>query len=499
MWLEGLQTVFQGTNILYLLLGTAYGLLIGALPGLGPNFGVASMLPLTFNMPTSTAIIFLAAIHASTAYGDSIASILINTPGGAGSVASCWDGYPLARKGKAGLALGISTAGSALGGIIGWICLVFISPILVSVALTIGPQEYAMLALLALSLLSVAAQGETIKGFILCGFGLMLSFIGPDPVFGFMRFSFGSEYFQDSVDIIPVVLGLFALSQVISLAAGKGASIAEVYSPKDSVWKGVVTAFHYPATIIRGGLIGIFLGIMPALGISTANIVAYLAEKKASKEPETFGQGNVRGLLAPETAKNACVVGDLIPTFTLGIPGSSTTALFLAALMIHGITPGPEFFMKGVLPYAVFIGILMAQIAFFLGGLLTARYFAKVVNIPNAILIPLITILSFLGAYAFRNELKDVLLTIFFGVLGYILIRHKYPVACIVLGLVLGQMLEGNFHRALILGDGKYTTFFTQPVSLGIFIIMVLFLLWPHIVPMFKKIPAYLSPGGDDD
>jgi len=498
MWLEGLETVFQGTNLFYLLLGTAYGLLIGALPGLGPNFGVASMLPLTFNMDASTAIIFLAAIHASTAYGDSIASILINTPGGAGSIASCWDGYPLARQGKAGLALGVSTLGSAMGGIIGWICLVFISPILVTVALTIGPHEYTMLALLALSLLSVAAQGETVKGFILCGFGLLLSFMGSDPVNGFMRFTFGASYFEDGIDIIPVVLGLFALSQVINLAAGKSSSIAEVFSPKDSVWKGVLEALRYPVTIIRGGLFGIFLGIMPALGISTANIVAYLAEKKASKDPGSFGQGNVRGLLAPETAKNACVVGDLIPTFTLGIPGSSTTALFLAALMIHGITPGPEFFQKGVLPYAVFIGILLAQVAFFLGGLLSAKYFAKVVNIPTAVLVPLITVLSFLGAYAFRNELLDVLMTVFFGVLGYFLVRNKYPVACIVLGLVLGQMLEGNFHRALIIGDYKYTTFFTQPVSLGIFLVMVFFLVWPYIIPLFKRIPAYLRPGADD-
>ncbi|KKM09812.1 hypothetical protein SY88_16580 [Clostridiales bacterium PH28_bin88] len=498
MWLDGLLVAFQGENILFLLLGTLYGLLIGALPGLGPSFGVASMLPLTYNMEPATAIIFLAAIHASTTYGDSIASILINTPGGAGSVASCWDGYPLARQGKSGLALGISTGGSLAGGIVGWLSLVLISPILVTVALLIGPTEYTMIALLALSLLSVAAQGETIKGLMLGGLGLLLAFIGPDPINGFMRFTFGLQYFEDTIEIIPVALGLFALSQAIALGTAGSGTIAETFTASDSVWSGVKEAFRRPVTMIRSGIIGILLGVMPALGISTANIVAYLMEKRAAKDPETFGQGNVNGLLAPEVAKNACVVGDLIPTFTLGIPGSATTALFLAALMLHGITPGPEFFQKGVLPYAVFIGILMSQVAFFGGGMLLARYFAHVVRIPNAILVPLIMVLSVLGSYAYRNELLDVVVMIVFGILGYILSRHRYPVACIVLGLVLGQMLEGNFQRALILGDGKYTVFVTEPISLVLLIVTILFLAWPYLAPLFKRVPSYLAPSGDD-
>lgn len=488
MWLQGFLVALSPYNLLFLVLGTLYGLFIGALPGVGPTFGVASMLPLTYALPTDTAIIFLCAIHAATAYGDSIASILLNTPGGAGSVAACWDGHPLARQGKAGMALGISTGGALFGGLVGWVSLVLISPLLVTLALMIGPVEYTVVALLALSLLAVAAQGETIKGLILGGMGLMVSFIGPDPVNGFMRFTCGLMYLEDTINIIPVTLGLFALAQAIKLATEGGGAIAEVFSAADRVIDGVKEAFRRPLTLIRSGIIGILLGIMPALGISTANIVAYLVEKRSSREQETFGKGNAAGLLAPETAKSACVVGDLVPTFTLGIPGSATTALFLAALMLHGITPGPEFFQKGVLPYAVFCGILLAQVTFFFFGLVLARYFAKVIRIPNSLLVPSIVTLCFLGAYAQRNEIYDVLLMIFFGVLGYILQRRGYPVACIVLGLVLGQMLEGNFHRALIIGDGKLSVFLTEPISAVLLLVLVLSLASPYLGPLWRRL-----------
>lgn len=496
MWIQGLLAVFEGQNLLFLLLGTGYGLLIGALPGLGPSFGVASMLPLTFILPPSTAIIFLASIHASTAYGDSIASILINTPGGAGSVASCWDGYPLARQGKAGFALGIATAGSTMGGIIGWLCLMLVSPILMTVALMIGPPEYAMLALLALSLISVASKGATLKGLILGGVGLLLSFVGFDPTSGFIRFSFGTLYLRDGIGIIPVTLGLFALSQAIVLSTEKSERIVETFSPSDRVLDGFYHAFGYPGTVLRAGLIGIFLGVMPALGISTANIVAYLSEKKASKTPETFGRGNPRGLLAPEVAKNACVVGDLVPTFTLGIPGSTTTALFLAALMLQGIAPGPDFFQKGAFSYTVFMGILMAQLAFCLIGLMTARYFSRVVYVQKAILVPCIVVLSFVGAYGINNELIDILVTIIFGIVGYLLNKYGFPVVCIVLGLVLGKMFESNFHRSLIIGYGQPTIFFKRPISLSILILIVAFLTWPYIASASKGLFSHLIQRG---
>lgn len=486
MWVEGFLTALQPLNLLYLVLGSASGMVIGALPGLGPLFGVALMLPLTFGMEPATAIIFLSAVHAATAYGDSFASILINTPGGVGSVASCWDGYPMAQKGQAGVAMGISTLGSFVGGVIGWISLVALSPVLIWVALKMGPSEYFMVSLMALSLLALASGGQVLKGLFLGGIGLLLSFVGRDSITAEARFTFGWPYLEDGLPLAPVVLGLFALSQVLVLSA-KGGSISE-FGSVGKVWEGCIQALKLPATIIRAGLVGIFMGVLPALGLSSANVVAYFIEKRASRNPQNFGQGEPRGLLAPEIAKNACIVGDLIPTFTLGIPGSSVTAIFLAAMVMHGVQPGVEFFShSGALPYTVFAGILLAQISFFILGLLFARYFAKVVLIPNALLVPMIVVLSFIASLALRGNMVDVIVTFVFGFIGYLLNLYRYPAACLVLGLVLGELVEANFHRALLIGRGSYSIFFTRPISLTLLLLTVLMLCWPLLSGLRKK------------
>lgn len=486
MWIEGFITALQPLNLLYLILGSAFGMIIGALPGLGPLFGVALMLPLTFGMNPATAIIFLSAVHAATAYGDSFASILINTPGGVGSVASCWDGYPMAQKGQAGTALGISTLGSFVGGIIGWISLVSLSPLLVWVALKMGPAEYFMVALMALSLLALASGGQVLKGMFLGAIGLLLSFIGRDPITAEARFTFAWPYLEDGLPLAPVVLGLFALSQVLVLSAETG-SISE-FRGVGKVWEGFLVALRLPATIIRSGIVGIIMGVLPALGLSSANVVAYFVEKRAARDPEKFGQGDPRGLLAPEIAKNACIVGDLIPTFTLGIPGSSVTAIFLAAMIMHGIRPGVEFFTQsGVLPYTVFAGILLAQISFFVLGLLFARHFAKVVLIPNALLVPMIVVLSFIASLALRGNIEDVIVTFIFGFIGYLLNLYRYPGACLVLGLVLGDLVEANFHRALLIGRGSYSIFFTRPISLTLFLLTLVMLSWPYLNKLRRK------------
>ena len=486
MWLEGFSIALQPLNLSYLVIGTAVGMVIGALPGLGPLFGVALMLPLTFGMQPASAIIFLTAVHAATAYGDSFASIMINTPGGVGSVASCWDGYPMAQKGQAGVAMGISTLGSFIGGVIGWVSLVLLSPLLIALALKMGPPEYFMVALMALSLLALASGGQLLKGLFLGGIGLLLSFVGRDPITAEARFTFDILYLEDGIPLAPVVLGLFALSQVLVLA-GEGGSISE-FRTVGRVMEGFKLALHLPATIIRSGIVGIIMGILPALGLSSANVVAYFVERRASNHPETFGTGEPRGLLAPEIAKNACIVGDLIPTFTLGIPGSSVTAIFLAAMIMHGIQPGAEFFSRsGALPYTVFAGILLAQVSFFIMGLLFARHFAKVVLIPNALLVPLIVVLSFVASLALRGNLEDVVVTLLAGFIGYLITIYRYPAACLVLGLVLGDLVEANFHRALLIGRGSYAIFFTRPLSLALFLLTIVMLIWPYLKTLRSK------------
>lgn len=486
MWLEGLQVALQPMNMLYLLGGTIFGLIIGALPGLGPMFAVTLALPLTFGIPAATAIVMLSAIHAATVFGGSLAAILINTPGTVGSVATCWDGFPMSQQGKSGYALGIAAGGSLLGGIIGWFFLVATAPILIALALKMGPAEYFMIAVLALSLLSMASQGQTIKGVILGAFGLLISYIGRDPIWGSSRFTFGSMFLEDGLPIAVVFVGLFAISQAIVLFE-KGGSVMEVIQMKESVMSGVRDVFRRPLTIIRSGTIGVLLGIMPALGISTASVIAYLVEKRSSKHPKTFGKGDPNGLLAPEVANNACLVGDLIPTLTLGIPGSGVTALFMAALIMHGIQPGPDYFSKGSLPYAVFVGILVAQFAFFILGVFFMGQMAKIVKFPLPILVPAIITLSFLGGFAIRKFIVDVFITFFFGLLGYILVKGKWPIPCFVLGFVLGDIMESNFHRALLIGKGSYLTFVTRPGSLFLLICTILMLAWPYLKPFLFK------------
>jgi putative tricarboxylic transport membrane protein len=494
MWYEGFAIAFQGYNILYLLLGTMIGLVVGAMPALGPLFGVGLMLPFTFGMPAATAIIFLASVHAATAYGDSIASILINTPGGVGSVASCWDGYPLAQQGKAGMALGISTTSSFIGGLIGWISLVVISPLLIMLALKMGPPEYFMVAFMALSLLAMASQGRIAGGLALGGIGLLLAFVGNDPITASSRFTFGLDYLEDGLPLVPVAVGLFALSQAIALAE-EGGTIAQIRSI-GSIWQGFAETLKRPFSIMRGAIVGIILGVMPALGLSSANIVAYLVEKRASKNPETFGHGNPSGLVAPEVAKNSCILGDLVPTFTLGIPGSSTTALFLAAMTMHGLQPGVKFFQgSGALPYAIFSGILLAQVTFFILGLFFARYFAMAVLAPNAFIVPMIVFLSFVGSFAMRNRVEDVLVTIIFGLIGYMLSKRGYPAVCLILGLVLGDLTEANFHRSLLIGRGSYLIFLSTTISIVLFTLTVFSIAGPYLVALGKKFLARENRG----
>jgi putative tricarboxylic transport membrane protein len=308
-----------------------------------------------------------------------------------------------------------------------------------------------------------------------------------DPIEGLdYRFTLGSVYLEDGLPLVSVSVGLFALSQAMLLVE-EGGSITELIELSGSFWEGIKETIRRPLTVIRGGLVGIWIGILPALGVAAANILAYFFEQRFSKEPETFGKGNPAGLLAPEVSKNACGVGDMIPTFTLGIPGSVSTAILLVALTIHGLEPGPRFFLSGPEPYAVCAGILLAQFAFFFSGLFLARYFAKVVLIPNAFLGSFIIFLSFIGSYAMRNRMEDVIITIVFGLIGYFLYKFRWPPACLVLGLVLGHLVESNFHRALAFGNGSYAVFFKRPISRALLLITVIFMLWPYISGPLKR------------
>lgn len=487
MWVEGFLNALSGTNLLWLGIGTVIGLVVGVLPALGANFAVALMLPFTFGMNPVTAILFLVAIHAACNYGDSVASIVVNVPGGPGTVATCWDGYPMAQQGRAGKALGIATLSSFIGGAGTWLFLAVLVGPITKFALAIGAPEYFALGVMALGLISVASKGETIKGLIMAMFGLALSTVGQDEATGLtFRFAYGIPSLEAGIPIVVSTLGIFALSQVMVLLE-EGGTVAKAIEVKDSILSGFPEVIRRPLTLLRAGVVGWFVGILPALGVSVAGILSYFTEKKYSKESSRFGQGAPSGLIAAEVGKGACVVGDLIPTFTLGIPGSVTGAILMGALIIQGIEPGPRFLVMGSMPYTVFAGMVLSQGTFLVSGVLLGRLFIRVVYLPNVIIAPVIAVLTFLGAFAERNNPFDIFLVLVFGVLGYALEKLKYPAVCMVLGLIMGPLVEANFHRSLGISFGSYAIFFTRPIAASLLLVTFLFLIGPYSLYWIKR------------
>lgn len=490
--LEAIQIALLPHNIGYLLLGSISGLIIGILPGLGPVFGVSLFLPLTFNLPIDSALILLAAVYASVAYGEGITSILLNVPGGPGGVALTFDGYPLTKMGKAGIALGALAGSALIGDIIGITALVTIAPILSEFSLMIGPAEFFMLCLFGISMVGIISGGggHPIKGLILGAVGLCISFIGRDVMTGVERFTMGIGFLEDGIPFTSASIGLFALSQAFILSEGSG-SIAGDNVLVSKPWKGVIEVFRHIFIAIRSGVTGVILSLMPGIGITTSTLFSYMIEQRTSKDPDSYGKGNVRGVIAPQAAANATASGELIPALALGIPSGATSAIFIAALTIHGLRPGPEFFSAGGAKVdAVFVSMIFAAILFFIIGMVGTPLFAKVTKVTNAVLVPIIIALCFTGAYVLRNEFGDIIVTIVFGILGYYLFKRKWPYQCIVLGMILGALAESNFHRALQISDQSYAIFVQKPFALILLIIIIGMLLVTYLANPIKKLRA---------
>lgn len=487
MWLEGFETAISGLNPLFLLFGTLIGLVVGVLPAIGPSFGVTLALPFTYGMDAATALIFLCAIQSACAYGDSIASILLNVPGGPGTVASCWEGYPLTRQGKGGTALGIATSASLAGGIMGWFSFVLLAGPMTAFALMIGAPEYFALGIMALALISIASKGETLKGLVMGCVGLLMGMIGEDRVFGLdYRFSFGLAALEPGIEIVLGALAIFALPQLIEMLE-EGGTIAQMANVKDSILRGVGQVLRRPLTLLRGGIIGWLIGVLPAIGTSAAGITSYLVEKKFSHEKDQFGKGSMDGLTAAEVGKGACILGDGICSLMLGVPGSVTWAILMAALVIHGVQPGPRFMTAGVLPYTVFVGLLLGQVAYFVIGILFVKNMARIAYIPNQILAPIVAILCMLGAFVAKNYIFDIWIMVVLGVFAFGAQRNGYPTVPMILGFILADLIEGNFHRALAVGFGSYSVFITRPISLALIIVTLGFIAWPWIADLIRR------------
>ncbi|MFB3884956.1 MAG: tripartite tricarboxylate transporter permease [Thermodesulfobacteriota bacterium] len=491
---EIMRVVLTWQNLLALIIGGFYGLVIGILPGIGGSAGMALAFPLIINLHPLTALIFMASLYRVSNYGGSITAIMLNTPGDSSNAATILDGFPMCEKGQSGVALGISATGAAVGGTLGVIVLILFTPILAEFALKFGPAEYFLVAIFALSIISAVIKGATIKGLISAVLGLLFATVGYDIMAGHPRFTFGMYFLEDGVPFIQALVGFFAISQALSLSETTLA-ISKVGKLAGSFWQGFKIYFKHPTVIVRSTLVGLWLGVLPAVGQATSGLVAYADAVRSSRHPETFGKGEPAGVVASETSTNACMPGDLVCTIALGIPGSVGAAVFLSIMIVFGVIPGPLIFTeKADVISGLFFSMILIQIFVLVIGFTVARYIARISLIPNEVIVPAIIVVSLLGSYAIRNMMVDVILSVAFGFLGYIMRKAGYNPIPLILGLVLGAMVEENFHRALKISKGSYFIFFSSPISKLLVILIILSLTSPYIGPLFRK--AYAATRG---
>jgi len=460
----------------YLIAGALIGLLFGVIPGLGGPTALALLIPLTFGVDTSAVMFFAGGIMGAIPAGGSVTAILLNTPGTAPNAATVYDGYPMTRNGEGGVALGAAATASSIGGLLGIVILFAILPAARSVILRFAPPEYFMLGVLGLCAIAVSSDGKLVRGLLAAALGLMLGFVGYDNVGGGVRFTAGIDYLWDGIPLIPALIGLFAIAQILSLCLA-GGSIADDPTAVNvsRVRDGVMAVFRHFPTVLRGSAIGAVVGSIPAVGGTVAAFLAYSVTAQTSSDPESFGKGNVQGVIAPEAANNAREGGALIPTLAFGIPGSAEMAVFLGLLILHGLQPGPTLLINHLDVIAtLLLSIALACVVASVVCLAVARKLALITLIDVNWLVPGILAVSCVGAFALRGNFYDAVVTILFGFLGYAMLRLDYPRLPLVIALFLGQVVEINFRQSLMIGDGGWTIFFSRGLSLVLFLLIVL-------------------------
>ncbi len=479
--LMGLMTILEPMNFLAVFMGVLGGMIIGSLPGLTAPMGCALLIPFTYTMQPVPAITMLVSLYCGATFGGSIAAILVHAPGTPAAAATTFDGYPLAQKGQAGKALGMACISSALGGLFSVVVLILLAPMLASIAIKFGPPEYFALSVFGLSMISSLGSKSVVKNLLGGTIGVFISCIGMDSISGFSRYDFGFTHLMDGVSFIPVMIGLFAAAEVFRQAEQgvRKIVIDRKISGLLPTWKEIKSV---KTTLIRSSLIGTFIGILPAEGGTVASFIGYNEAKRFSKEPDKFGTGVLEGVAAPECANNSATGGAMIPTMALGIPGSGTTAVILGALLVHGMRPGPLLFIQNTdVVYAVFIGMFFANLMFLGLGLGGAKVFSQILRVPNYVLSPIIMVLCVVGTYALHNNMADVWIMLICGLVGYKMKEYGFAAAPIVLGLVLGELIEISLRRSLIVFDNNALIFFTRPWALAFIVLTVLGLCSPAI------------------
>lgn len=481
------SVLFDPTLLMLIFLTTILGVVIGVLPGLGATTGAALLLPFTLTLEPVHAITVLATIYVSATFAGSITAILINTPGTSAAAATTFDGFPLAQRGEAGRALGIAVVSSTMGGVFSVIILCVAAPLLARVAYEFRPPEYFALTLFGLSMLASISAGGAVKNLIGGVFGVWLATIGAEKSTSIERFMFGNYELYEGLSFVPVMIGLFALSELL-VQSKKANQIANRIAMKavrlptkedyKRIWK----------TIARSCGIGTFIGVLPAEGATVASMIGYSEARRWSKNKEEFGKGSIEGIAGAEAANNAATGGAMVPTMVLGIPGSGTTAIILVGLMVHGLRPGPYLFTEQVnTVYQIFGAMLVANIVFLFMGLYAAKWFARISLVPVAILWPIVFSVSIIGAYALNSSMLDVWIAVIFGVLGFFARRHGFAVAPIAVGLILGEMVEINLQNSLKMFDGQWWMIMAQPLAAFFLVLAFLGLCGPWIFQNLMK------------
>jgi putative tricarboxylic transport membrane protein len=476
MFIVGFSQVLELEPLILIVLGVAVGIVFGAIPGLTATMAVALCLPLTFGMLPVHGMALLIGLYIGGVSGGLISAILINIPGTPSSIATTFDGHPMAAKGEAGKALGAGIFFSFLGGLFSFVVLFFIAPPLADIALRFGPQEYFSIAIFSLTLIASLSTGSTLKGLMSGIVGVLLSCVGTAPIDAYPRFTFGFYQLDGGFNLLPALVGLFAISEILKTAE----SDVEIRIQDIQNYK--IQGFGFSrkefveqlGNFIRSSLIGTGIGILPGIGGGTSNILSYIAAKKMSKHPEKFGTGIIDGMVASETANNASIGGALVPLLAMGIPGDTVTAMLLGGLMIHGLSPGPLLFTtSGDIVYGIFAALIIANIVMVILEYFGMRFFVRLLRIPKHIMLPVIIVFCVVGAYGLNNRVFDAWSVMFFGVLGYALEKGGFPLSPVILGFILGPIAETNLRRGLMLTQGDFLPFLTKPIS-GTFLLIAL-------------------------
>jgi putative tricarboxylic transport membrane protein len=496
--LQGLLVALQPGNLFFCFLGVLMGTLVGVLPGLGPTAAIALLLPASFHIPPVSTIIMLAGIYYGAMYGGSTTSILVNIPGEAASVITCLDGYQMAKKGRAGPALGIAAIGSFMAGTLGVVGVMLVAPPMAKFALAFGPPEYFSLMLMGVVIIIYMSAGSILKDFIMAVFGLLLGTIGMDTISGTQRLTFGILELADGIGFIPAVMGLFGVSEILinveklmatNLITEKVRNLLPTLRDfKESFWP-----------IIRGTVLGFFIGVLPGPAPVISTYSSYALEKRISKTPEKFGTGYIVGVAGPESANNSATSGAMIPLFTLGIPANSVIAVLLGAFMIHGLQPGPTFISKYPdIFWATIMSMYIGNVMLLILNLPLIPVWVKVLKIPYPILFPLILIFCLVGVYSLNFSQVEIALMTGFGVFGYFMRKFKFEMAPLILALVLGPMMESNLRLSLLIAQGNPSVFITRPIS-AVFIAVSTLLILSSLIPSIKKRRASLREKIEED